>query len=69
MSLSKKIEEGYFVMAHWDGTTETEVRVKEETKATIRCLPLMEMKHQEHVFLQASHRLAVCFLLVTINIF
>ena len=36
----QKIEEGYFVMAHWDGTTETEVRVKEETKATIRCLPL-----------------------------
>ena len=36
----QKIEEGYFVKAHWDGTTETEVRVKEETKATIRCLPL-----------------------------
>lgn len=36
----QKIEEGYFVMAHWDGTTETEVRVKEETKATIRCMPL-----------------------------
>ena len=36
----QKIEEGGFVLAHWDGTTETEVRVKEETKATIRCLPL-----------------------------
>lgn len=34
------IEEGGFVLAHWDGTTETEVRVKEETKATIRCIPL-----------------------------
>jgi prolyl-tRNA synthetase len=29
-----------FVMAHWDGTDETESRIKEETKATIRCVPL-----------------------------
>lgn len=36
----QKIEEGGFVLAHWDGTTETEERVKEETKATIRCIPL-----------------------------
>ncbi|MEZ6002597.1 MAG: proline--tRNA ligase [Planctomycetota bacterium] len=28
-----------FVWAHWDGTTETELAIKEETKATIRCLP------------------------------
>lgn len=34
------IEKGCFVLAHWDGTTETEERVKEETKATIRCIPL-----------------------------
>lgn len=34
------IENGGFVLAHWDGTTETEERVKEETKATIRCIPL-----------------------------
>ena len=34
-----KIEAGGFVLAHWDGTTETEERVKEETKATIRCIP------------------------------
>lgn len=34
------IEKGGFVLAHWDGTTETEERVKEETKATIRCIPL-----------------------------
>jgi prolyl-tRNA synthetase len=31
---------GGFVSAHWDGTTETEERVKKETKATIRCIPL-----------------------------
>lgn len=29
-----------FVYAHWDGTTETELKIKEETKATIRCIPL-----------------------------
>lgn len=34
------IEKGGFVLAHWDGTTETEERVKEETKVTIRCIPL-----------------------------
>lgn len=36
----KVIEEGGFVYAHWDGTDETEAKVKEETKATIRCIPL-----------------------------
>lgn len=34
-----KIEEGGFVLAHWDGTAETEEKIKEETKATIRCIP------------------------------
>src|SRR5205814_359254 len=29
-----------FIMAHWDGTPETEQKIKEETKATIRCIPL-----------------------------
>lgn len=36
----EKIEEGGFILAHWDGTTETEERIKDETKATIRCIPL-----------------------------
>jgi prolyl-tRNA synthetase len=31
---------GGFIAAHWDGTTETELKIKEETKATIRCIPL-----------------------------
>ena len=31
---------GGFIMAHWDGTAETEEKIKEETKATIRCIPL-----------------------------
>jgi len=29
-----------FILAHWDGTSETEEKIKEETKATIRCIPL-----------------------------
>ncbi len=33
-------EKGGFVRAHWDGTDETEARIKAETKATIRCIPL-----------------------------
>ena len=36
----ERIEEGLFIMAHWDGTAETEERIKDETKATIRCIPL-----------------------------
>ena len=34
-----EIEKGGFILAHWDGTAETEAKVKEETKATIRCVP------------------------------
>ncbi|MDR2805486.1 MAG: proline--tRNA ligase [Dysgonamonadaceae bacterium] len=36
----QKIEEGGFILAHWDGSAETEELIKEETKATIRCIPL-----------------------------
>jgi prolyl-tRNA synthetase len=35
-----QIEKGGFILAHWDGTSETEEKIKEETKATIRCIPL-----------------------------
>ncbi|MDX1637019.1 MAG: proline--tRNA ligase [Balneolaceae bacterium] len=35
-------QEGGFIYAHWDGTAETEEKIKEETKATIRCIPLKE---------------------------
>lgn len=35
-----QIEKGGFILAHWDGTIETEEKIKEETKATIRCIPL-----------------------------
>ena len=36
----EKIEAGGFILAHWDGTPETEEKIKNETKATIRCIPL-----------------------------
>ena len=35
---------GGFVLAHWDGTPETEERIKDLTKATIRCIPLKQKK-------------------------
>ena len=34
-----EIEKNGFLLCHWDGTQETEERIKEETKATIRCIP------------------------------
>lgn len=33
-------DKGGFIMAHWDGTAETEAKIKEETKASIRCIPI-----------------------------
>jgi prolyl-tRNA synthetase len=41
-----KIEEGGFLSAHWDGSSETEEKIKELTKATIRCIPL-DFKEEE----------------------
>ena len=35
-----QIEKGGFILAHWDGTAETEEKIKQETKATIRLVPL-----------------------------
>ncbi len=34
------LDKGGFIMAHWDGTPETEEAIKDKTKATIRCIPL-----------------------------
>ena len=38
----KEIENGGFIYAHWDGTAETETKIKEETKATIRLIPMKD---------------------------
>jgi prolyl-tRNA synthetase len=40
------IEEPGFIWAHWDGTTETERQIQEETKATIRCIPFDRPKEE-----------------------
>jgi prolyl-tRNA synthetase len=37
-------DKGGFIAAHWDGTPETEEKIKKETKATIRCIPLDQPK-------------------------
>jgi len=39
-------EKGGFIYAHWDGTSETEEKIKTETKATIRCIPLNNKQEQ-----------------------
>jgi prolyl-tRNA synthetase len=39
-----KLEDGGFIYAHWDGTPETEQKIKELTKATIRCIPIGNAK-------------------------
>lgn len=41
-----QIERGGFISAHWDGTAETEEKIKEETKATIRCIPFDEPQEE-----------------------
>ena len=40
------VTKGGFFLAHWDGTTETELRIKEETKATLRCIPFDSMEEE-----------------------
>jgi prolyl-tRNA synthetase len=44
----KKVLEskGGFISAHWDGTAETEMKIKQETKATIRCIPIVKEKEE-----------------------
>ncbi|MCX7696740.1 MAG: proline--tRNA ligase [Bacteroidales bacterium] len=45
------IEKGGFVMAHWDGTVETEQMIKEKTKATIRVIPFDQPEEEGHCIL------------------
>jgi prolyl-tRNA synthetase len=35
----ERVKDGGFFLCHWDGTSETEAKIKEETQATIRCVP------------------------------
>tara|TARA_B100000524_G_scaffold348482_1_gene253352 strand:+ start:819 stop:2291 length:1473 start_codon:yes stop_codon:yes gene_type:complete len=43
-TFKKLVNKGGFVSAHWDGTEETENKIKEETQATIRCIPLDQVE-------------------------
>src|SRR5699024_9573401 len=52
---------GGFVYAHWDGTEETEEKIKDETKATIRCIPLEEGEEGECMVTGKSSKQKVLF--------
>jgi prolyl-tRNA synthetase len=45
-TFKEKIEDGGFLLCHWDGTRETEEKIKDDTKATIRCIPF-DMEEEE----------------------
>ena len=47
-------DKGGFISAHWDGTSETEEKIKELTKATIRCIPLNNHKEQGNCILTGN---------------
>ena len=49
------INEGGFVYAHWDGSCETEEKIKKETKATIRCIP-QDVSNEEGVCIYSGKR-------------
>jgi len=54
--------QGGFIKAFWDGTAETEEKIKAETKATIRCIPLEEsMKEGNCVYTGAPAKHQVIF--------
>ena len=53
-------KKGGFVLAHWDGTVETEVAIKDATKATIRCIPFDAPDEEARASSRASRRTAGC---------
>ncbi len=52
---------GGFVLAHWDGTAETEEKVKDETKATIRCIPFDDAEEGTCIFTGKPSKQRVVF--------
>ena len=57
----KMINAGGFVLAHWDGTTETENKIKKETKATIRCIPFIKSEPGKCILTGKSSQCKVFF--------
>lgn len=53
-SFKTAIDAGGFVYAHWDGTAESEERIKQETKATIRCIPIDGKKEEGQCILSGK---------------
>ena len=45
-AFKEALKNGGFISAHWDGTSETENKIKELTQATIRCIPLDQKKEK-----------------------
>jgi prolyl-tRNA synthetase len=57
-----QVEKGGFILAHWDGTSETEQKIKEQTKATIRTIPFdNEMEEGKCVFTGKPSKQRVVF--------
>lgn len=55
-------EKGGFILAHWDGTPETEEQIKAETKATIRCIPVDAPEEDGVCIISGKPRNVGCFL-------
>ena len=51
----KRLKQGGFIYAHWDGTAETEEKIKQETKATIRCIP-QDISNEEGICIYSGKR-------------
>ena len=49
------LKQGGFIYAHWDGTAETEEKIKQETKATIRCIP-QDISNEEGICIYSGKR-------------
>ena len=58
---------GGFVSAHWDGSSETEEKIKKETKATIRCIPIDSKKEEGFCMVSNKPSIKGFYLLRPIN--
>jgi prolyl-tRNA synthetase len=55
------IETGGFVECGWDGTEETELKIKKDTNATIRCIPLKQKNKLKCIYTQKPAKYSVVF--------
>ena len=64
-----EIEKGGFILAHWDGTPETEEQIKNDTKATIRCIPIGVFLLSEVVSLTGNEEIILELLFPFLTLF